>query len=346
MYKLHLVNTIEHFSHLFSYMVSAASCSILPLPLSLLYVVFLMASPSQSSSSSRSAASNPFATLPDADTPTAATIAMVNIRAHVPVILEMDAANFRQWRTFFELTFKKFGLMDHVDGTIDAALMQHDPEWCQNNSSITSWLYTSLSKDLMDAVYQPRSTAQSAWQAINSQFLDNSLQRAVFLQQDFHSLYQRDMSITEYCGRLKQLADALYDVGAAVTNQALVINTLRGLHPDYSGAVAVLSSKVPPPTFLYTRSYLVQEEQRKSLTRKMAAATALLAAGSSNTGSSNTSAPPRPTNHGGHAPSSTGGDRRKKRKNTDGRFRNTGNASSTARPQGGSASSEPPPSWG
>jgi hypothetical protein len=54
---------------------------------------------------------------------------MINIRAHVPVIQDMDEANFRQWRTFFDLTFEKFGLQDHIDGTVDAILMCHDPTW-------------------------------------------------------------------------------------------------------------------------------------------------------------------------------------------------------------------------
>jgi hypothetical protein len=65
---------------------------------------------------------------------------------------------------------------------------------------------------------------------ITSQFLDNSLQRAVYAQQEFHSLFQGDMSISEYCGRLKCLADMLYDCGTAVSDPALIINTLCGLN--------------------------------------------------------------------------------------------------------------------
>ena len=42
------------------------------------------------------------------------------------------------------------------------------------------------------------------------------------------------MNISEYCGRLKRLADTLYDCGAAVSDPALVINTLRGLNNKFS----------------------------------------------------------------------------------------------------------------
>ena len=103
--------------------------------------------------------------------------------------------------------------------------------------------------------------------AIAGQFLDNSLQRAVYTQQEFHNLFQGDMSMSEYCGGLKCLTDTLYDCGAAISDLTLVINTLCGLNNKFSKAIAVLSTMLPltfmlPPTFLYTRSYLVQEENR------------------------------------------------------------------------------------
>jgi hypothetical protein len=80
---------------------------------------------------------------------------MINIQAHVPVVLDMDESNFCQWRTFFDLTFKKFGLTNHIDGTLDAILMQDGVKWLQIYSCIASWLYTTVSKDIMDAVYRP-----------------------------------------------------------------------------------------------------------------------------------------------------------------------------------------------
>ena len=100
----------------------------------------------------------------------------------------------------------------------------------------------------------------------------------MYAQQEFHSLFQGDMGVAEYCGKLKRLADQLYDCGAAVSDTALVINTLRGLNNKFSQAIAVLSTMTPPPTFLYTKSYLLQEEHRIRHSPQMEAQTALLAA--------------------------------------------------------------------
>lgn len=74
-----------------------------------------MASPTGSISS------NPFAMTDEPAPPKASTLVLLNIHSHVPIILTTDDGNFRQWRTFFELTIKKFGLLSHIDGTIDAA---------------------------------------------------------------------------------------------------------------------------------------------------------------------------------------------------------------------------------
>ena len=101
-----------------------------------------MASPSGSSSS------NPFAGPADPAPPAASTLVLLNIRNHVPVVLSSDDGNFRQWRNFFELTFQKFSLVNHIDGTVDAAAMIDDPEWLQVDSCIVSWLYSTVSKEI------------------------------------------------------------------------------------------------------------------------------------------------------------------------------------------------------
>jgi hypothetical protein len=65
-------------------------------------------------------------------------------------------------------------------------------------------------------VMQPEETAFDVWIAIEGLFRDNRATRVVYIEAEFHSLCQGDMSITVYCGRLKRLADNLRDVGQPV----------------------------------------------------------------------------------------------------------------------------------
>ena len=180
-----------------------------------------------------------------------------------------------------------------------------------------SWLYTTVSKEIWSDVNKPGATAYSVWTAITGQFLDNSLQRAVYAQQEFDSLFQGDMNISDYCGCLKRLVDTLYDCGAAVSDPALVINTLRGLNNKFSQAIAFLSTMTPPPTFLYTKSYLLQEEHRMRHSQHMEAQTALVAAAT--TSPANKPVAPSPSQP--QAPTTGANDRHKKRKASDGRNR-------------------------
>ncbi|CAN6237759.1 unnamed protein product [Urochloa humidicola] len=98
-----------------------------------------MASPSSYSSSTMS--TNPFVQAPPVPI-AAASVNLINIRSHVPVTLDFDEGNYTQWSVFLDNTLLKFGLIDHVDGTVDARLRLHDAEWTQIDHCVVSWLYS------------------------------------------------------------------------------------------------------------------------------------------------------------------------------------------------------------
>ena len=133
--------------------------------------LLLLLSAMASSSGSSDNGGNPFAAPPVAIS--ASTAQLVNIKSHVPVTLGVGDSNFTIWRTFFNIVFRKFGVEDHVDGSVDSHAMIADTEWTLVDSCIVSWLYTMLSSDLLSAVVQPNDDAYTAWTTIGSQFLDN-----------------------------------------------------------------------------------------------------------------------------------------------------------------------------
>jgi hypothetical protein len=142
-----------------------------------------------------------------------------------------------------------------------------------------SWIYLTVSKTIRDMVFHRRATAFSAWNAVRGLFLNNASQRAVYALQDFHTLQQGDLSVHDYCYKLKRLADTLTDVGHPITDQDLVVNALRGLSDKFTNALGVINAMNPLPSFLWVHSYLVQDETRLDRSHKMPAANTLLAAG-------------------------------------------------------------------
>ena len=236
------------------------------------------------SASSSSSGNNPFAAAA-AVAITAATAQLINIKSHVPVTLDLGDSNFGTWRTFFLIAFRKFGVLDHIDGTRFANLMLDDAEWTQIDTCIVSWLYTTLSSDLLSAVIQPADDAYTTLTAITDQFLDNVVYRTVQARQQFHGLHQGDMTITEYCGRLKVLTDTLRDVGAPVSDPDLVVSLLSGLNDKFANCVTTISAARPRMTFRQARSFLLQEGIWMNTRAQKAAATALLSS-SRSTGAS------------------------------------------------------------
>jgi hypothetical protein len=84
------------------------------------------------------------------------------------------------------------------------------------------------------------------------------MQRAVLLEAEFHNVVQGDLSIYDYCAKLKKLADSLRDVGHPDSEPSQVLNLLRGLNKKFRHVKPVLTSKTH--TFMSARSYLLLEE--------------------------------------------------------------------------------------
>ena len=93
-----------------------------------------------------------------------------------------------------------------------------------------SWIYDSISIELFGIIMAPGSTARQVWDSIANLFHNNKKSRALALDAEFRSTPQGDMSVHDYCTKLKSLADALSDVGQNISDEGLVLTALRGLN--------------------------------------------------------------------------------------------------------------------
>jgi hypothetical protein len=82
----------------------------------------------------------------------------VNIKSHVPVLLELAEPNYDEWRCFFDAFLGKFGLTSHVTSP-PTSIQRRDPEWRIVDQCVLSWLYNSISKDVRAIVRSPHATA-------------------------------------------------------------------------------------------------------------------------------------------------------------------------------------------
>jgi hypothetical protein len=183
----------------------------------------------------------------------------INIKSHISVELDIAESNYTEWQCFFDAFIGKFVIGSHLSSPPTPA-NRRDPEWAMVDQCILSWLYNTVSKDVHTIVRAPKATTFTIRNAIHDRFRDHELHRAVYLDAEFRSMVHGDMDIKTYTGKLKQLADALRDVGQPVHKTSQVLNMLRGLSSKYRHTVLVITAKNLPHTFLPARSYLLLEE--------------------------------------------------------------------------------------
>ncbi|KAF0923612.1 hypothetical protein E2562_006601 [Oryza meyeriana var. granulata] len=97
--------------------------------------------------------------------------------------------------------------------------------------------------------------ARALWDAAKHMFRNNHETSIIYQEIEFRSLNQGDMFVMEYCRRLKNLADSLWDLGKPISNRTLVLNLICGLSSCFS-------TGVPFPMFATARSALLLAEMR------------------------------------------------------------------------------------
>jgi hypothetical protein len=145
-----------------------------------------------------------------------------NIRSVVTIILEPSSPDYKRWRDLVLLTLRRYALDDHV--LFDVA----DPSvyWARLDNIMVTWILDTLSPEFHEIVREPTETARQAWLAIKAQFLDNSKSRVLQLDARFRTFKQGDLSVRDYCRRMKGMADDLCALGETVTDRHLVLNLL------------------------------------------------------------------------------------------------------------------------
>ena len=95
---------------------------------------------------------------------------------------------------------------------------------------------------------------------------------------------QGDLPVSDYCKRMKTLADSLRDIGHTVTDSQLVLNLLRGLNSRYTNMADDIANTEPLPSFARVHNMLVLKELYLANDVKNAQTIALMATGGSGHG--------------------------------------------------------------
>ncbi|XP_062227413.1 uncharacterized protein LOC133925532 [Phragmites australis] len=184
-------------------------------------------------------------------------MAVQNIRALVPVTLDLSSSNLNKWRGQFLTTLGKYSLTAHV---LSDDSQPDSPNLCRMDCIVREWLYGTISHDLCEIVMESGVTARAVWTALEGRFIDNKETLSLHLDAEFRAFVQGDINISDYYHRLKSMADALDDLSEPVLDRILVLAILHGLNEKFAYMAALLKRQHPFPTFLEVRSDLLLDE--------------------------------------------------------------------------------------
>lgn len=106
------------------------------------------------------------------------------------------------------------------------------------------------------------------WSTIENLFRDNKEARAIQLGNELRNLQIGDLSVHDYCQKMKTLSDLLANVNAPVNDRALVRHLLNGLSSKFDNIINVIKHRSPPCSFNDARSMLKDEEDRLKIHRR------------------------------------------------------------------------------
>jgi hypothetical protein len=179
-----------------------------------------------------------------------------NIRSIVTIILEPSSPDYKRCRDLVLLMLRRYALDDHVLSDVTDLFV----DWARLNITMVTWILGTLSLELHEIIQEPTKTTRQAWLTIEAQFLDNSESRVLQLNAKFRAFKQGDLSVSDYCHRMKGMADDLRALGESVTDHHLILNLLQGMNKKFDRMKILINRSQPLPSFNTVRNNLKLEE--------------------------------------------------------------------------------------
>ncbi|XP_010436720.1 PREDICTED: uncharacterized protein LOC104720527 [Camelina sativa] len=185
------------------------------------------------------------------------------IRAYVPIVLDMEKLNYDKWCEIFETHGLCYSVLSHLDGSCRPS-SNTDTVWKDRDRFVKMWIYGTISKSILDTVIKAKCSTCDLWLTIEARFCDNKEGRALQLENELHTITIGDQSVHDYCKKLKTLFDLLANVDSPVTDRGLVLHLLNSLTHKFYSLINVIKHREPFPSFSTARSMLIMEEERLS----------------------------------------------------------------------------------
>ncbi|KAL7614674.1 hypothetical protein Lser_V15G06423 [Lactuca serriola] len=162
---------------------------------------------------------------------------ITNIRNYVPITLDFEELNYDTWCELFTARCISFGVKHHISKPASQVMTS---KWELIDNLVKLWIFGTIRKSLLQMVLKPRMTSYDLWKGLEDLFRDNKDSRAMQLDQDLQSIEIGDMSIHDYCHKIKVLSDLLANIDQPVPEKNLVIYMINGLGDKFDNVSSII----------------------------------------------------------------------------------------------------------
>lgn len=178
------------------------------------------------------------------------TLSVTNVKALIPLVLDIDKVQYTPWATLFRNTAKAYNVLDHIDSSVKKPKDVDDDLWGRLDAIVCQWLYDTISTDLLLKILDDKSTAMTAWERLRNIFQDNKGTRVVHLENQFGNIHLSHFtSLGDYCQALKALSTQLAAIDHPISEERLVLELVGKLTTDYRMVATLIQQSSPLPSF-------------------------------------------------------------------------------------------------
>jgi gag-polypeptide of LTR copia-type len=175
------------------------------------------------------------------------TLVVIN----TPIATKLHRNNFLAWKSQIVSALHGHDLYRFLENTTpDAHLTVAGQQlsnpassfWRRQDQLLLTWLRSSLTDTILAQVVSCTTSAE-LWQLLQQTFSATSRARRAELRRSFQNVSKGGQSCSDYCQKIRSIADELAFIGSPVPDEDLVLHVLGGLGSDYNAFVVSANSK-------------------------------------------------------------------------------------------------------
>ncbi|XP_057430184.1 uncharacterized protein LOC130723231 [Lotus japonicus] len=213
-------------------------------------------------------------TLPSSSSSTLPSSSSLHEKALTHAVIKLDDTNFYSWKQLVEGVIRAHKLQKFIQDPLqipEQFLTEEDrltetvnsaySEWEQQDSTLFTWLLSTLSASLLPTVVQCRHSWQ-IWEEIHTFFNAHSKAQSTQLRSELKTITKGTKTATEYLKRIKTIVNTLTSIGEPVLFRDHLEAIFDGLPDEYSALMTVIYSRDTFFTISEVEAMVIAHEAR------------------------------------------------------------------------------------